>query len=181
LGEKREVALALEGIGWSLLLGERVEEASALFEESLALQRELGDLHLVNRAQSAVGQALVCLGKVEQARPVAAEIIAGSESLGDRRNEHFGWHYLADCALLEGECAKSLPVYQRSLQLARSLGDRLEISFEVQGVAMSLAGLGRHALGLRLQHAAKAEWARIGVDFHMGFWNALQARYIDAA
>src|SRR5439155_5381590 len=29
LGEKREVALALEGIGLSLLLGERVEEASA--------------------------------------------------------------------------------------------------------------------------------------------------------
>lgn len=72
------------------------------------------------------------------------------------------WRHLGEPAELgvaiEGKFDQSLALYRRSLLVARTLGDLLEMSFEVQGVAMSLSGLGRHAASLRLQAAARAEW-----------------------
>src|SRR4029450_6297710 len=100
------------------------------------------------------------LSEVEEARPMALEIIDFSEAHTDKRNEHFGWHFLADCALIEGKCEESLDLYKRSLLLAQELGDQIETSFEVQGVAMSLAGLGEAEQALMLASAAKAEWDR---------------------
>ena len=181
LGDVQEVALALEGIGWAQFLGGSDGAACATFEECLRLQREGGDPVLVNRAMVALAQVLVALHRVEEARPMASEIIAFSKTHDDRRNEHFGWHYLADCALIEGKCDQSLPLYRDSLVLAQAIGDRLEMSFEVQGVAMSLAGLGESDRAFRLAASAKAEWERIGVDLHMRFWDELMERYIGGA
>jgi hypothetical protein len=52
------------------------------------------------------------------------------------------------------------------------------MSFEVQGVAMSLSGLGRHDVAIRLASVAKTEWARLGVDLRIRFWDALTERYL---
>jgi hypothetical protein len=112
---------------------------------------------------------------------MAQEIIQFAEAHHDKRSEHFGWHYLADCELILGNCAESLKLYQKSLVLAQAIGDKVEISFEVQGVAMSLAGLARADLALELAGAVKAEWDRLGVDIHVRFWDALLERYIGAA
>ena len=55
------------------------------------------------------------------------------------------------------------------------------MSFEVQGVAMSLAGLGQPDEAVRLDAAAKAEWARLRVDLHLRFWDALLEQYVGGA
>jgi hypothetical protein len=107
--------------------------------------------------------------------------ISFTKTRGDRRNEHFGWHYLADCALIDGDCSTSLGLYRESLRHAQAIADRLEMSFEVQGVAMSLSGLGRHDVAVRLASAAKTEWARLGVDLRIRFWDALTGRDIGSA
>ena len=108
LGDRREVALALEGIGWAHLLASNDEAGCHIFEESLELFRSLGDPYLVNRAMVALAQALVALHRVDEARPMATQIIEFSSAHGDERNEHFGWHFLADCALVEDKCGESL-------------------------------------------------------------------------
>jgi hypothetical protein len=71
--------------------------------------------------------------------------------------------------------------YKQSLLLAKPLDDKVEISFEVQGVAMSLAGLGQTKLAVQLAGGVKAEWNRLGVDIHVRFWDALLDRYIGGA
>jgi tetratricopeptide (TPR) repeat protein len=181
VGDLREVAVALEGIGWNQFIAGEDGEALETFQECLRIQRAHADPVLENRAKVAVAQVLVALSRVEEARPMAREIIAFTKAHGDRRNEHFGWHYLADCALIEGNCSESLTLYQESLRHAQAIGDRLEMSFEVQGVAMSLAGLGHMNAALRLAASAKAEWERIGVDLHLRFWDALLDRYLGRA
>jgi len=181
LGERKEIALALEGIGWSELLAGQDLDACATFEESHALFRELGDRVLINRAMGALGQALVALHRVDEARQIAKELIAFSSAQGDKRNEHLGWHYLADCALIEGKCDESLKLYKDSLRLAHAIGDRLETSFEIQGVAMSLAGLGQSERALQLAAAVTAEWKRLGINPHMRFWDELLDRYLGKA
>ena len=112
---------------------------------------------------------------------MAREIIEFAEAHNDRRSEHFGWHYLADCELILGNCSESLKLYKKALVLAHAIGDKVEISFEVQGVAMSLAGLGEARLALQLAGAVKAEWDRLQVDIHVRFWDALSDHHIGSA
>ena len=181
IGDLPEVAITLEGIGWAQLYRAEDDTARATFEECLALQRKQGDPVLINRAMVALAQVLVALHRIAQARAMAWEIVAYSKAHDDRRSLHSGWHYLADCALIEGSCGESLKLYGESLAHAQALGDRLETSFEVQGVAMSLAGLGDFERALRLAASAKAEWESIGVDVHVRFWDELLDRYLGAA
>ena len=181
VGDVPEVAAALEGLGWAQFLAAEDEKACATFEESLRLQCAAGNPHLVNRAKVALGQTLVALGRVQEARNLAAEIIAFSREHGDRRGEHSGWHYTADCALMEGRHAESLELYRTSLALARTIGDRLEIGFEVQGVAMSLAGIGESARSLWLAGAVDVEYERIGSTLRVKFWSALLEQHFGLA
>jgi tetratricopeptide (TPR) repeat protein len=181
LGDDREVAFALEGLGWTQLHVADDEKARTTFEECYRLQQSIGDPIAINRARVGLAQALVALSEVDEARPMAQEIVRFSETQNDKRSEHFGWHFLADCALIEGNCEESLQLYKRSLDVARQLGDQVETSFEVQGVAMSLAGLGKKHQAVLLATAAKAEWDRVGVDIHIRFWDELLDRYIGAA
>ena len=181
VGAVAEVANALEGLGWTFFLSGEDEKACASFEESLRLQQETGDPHLVNRAKVALGQVLVALERIDQARAIAAEILAFSRQHGNIRTEHSAWHYTADCELIEGNYAESLRLYRTSLALAQEIGDRLEIGFEVQGVGMSLSGLGQSERALRLGGAVEAEYERIGSTMHVRFWNALLQKHFDAA
>jgi hypothetical protein len=175
------VALALEGLGWVQFRSGDDETACRTFEESLALQRESGDPHLVNRAMVGLAQVLVALERVGEVRTYASEIVKFSQSHDDIRNEHSGWHFLADCALLENDCAEAHRLYRRSLELARQIGDLIEISFEVQGVGMSLAGLGHTRRALQLAGAVHAEWRRLGTDIRLRFWDALLEGYFGRA
>ena len=83
--------------------------------------------------------------------------------------------------MIGGNCEESLQLYKRSLEVARQLGDQIETSFEVQGVAMSLAGLRQRSQAVVLAEAARAEWDRIGADIHIRFWDELLERYIESA
>ena len=199
LGDTSEVALALDGMGWMHFFRSEDEAACGAFEESLRLQQANGDRHLVIRAKVGLAQVLVALGRTDEAKPMAKEIIEFAESNNDRRSEHFGWHYLADCELILGNCKESLKLYQKSLALANAIGDKVEISFEVQGVAMSLAGIGlantvfspsplrlvspspETQVALHLAGAVRAEWDRLGADIHVRFWDELLDRYLGAA
>ena len=181
LGDRRETARALEGIGWTWLIGGDQRRALEIFEECARLHSEIGDPVLLNRANVALVQTLVAEGETRRARPMAEEIVAFSRSRGDRRNEHFGVHFLADCELIEGRCAEGLERYRESLALAHAIGDRLETLFEIQGVAMSLAGLGQDDLAVTLEGAVLAERERLATTASMPFWDDLLGKFLGGA
>jgi non-specific serine/threonine protein kinase len=181
VGDRRETTAALEGLGWAQLISGDDEQAYRTFEECLRLQRELGDPLLAHRAMIAIAQTLVVLSRVDEARPMSMEIITFARSINDKRGEHAGCHYLADCALIEGNCTESLGLYRQSLVLAQAVGDRMATCFEMDGVAMSLAGLGESERAVRLVAASREEWKRIGMDVHLRFWDRLIDRYIGPA
>jgi predicted ATPase len=68
LGDTYEIALALEGIGWTHFFSSEDEEACAAFEECLRLQRASGDRHLIIRAMVGLAQVLVALGRTTEAK-----------------------------------------------------------------------------------------------------------------
>lgn len=186
LGDTREIALALEGLGWMHFFRSEDDDGCRAFAECLRLQQANGDQHLIIRAKVGLAQELVALGRTDEAKPIAREIIEFAEVHNDKRSEHFGWHYLADCELILGNCNESLKLYKKSLALANAIGDKIEISFEVQGVAMSLAGLDRTrapsaaSTAIQLAGAVRAEWDRLGADIHVRFWDELLDRYLGA-
>jgi tetratricopeptide (TPR) repeat protein len=181
LGDQAAIAVALEVLGYAQFLGGELETARATFTELLEIQVARGDTLMINRAKSGLAQVLVALARVDEARRMAHEVVEVSRTLGDRRNEHFGVHYLADCALFEGNCTESLALYHESLLLAEVIGDRIETGFEVEGIAMSLAGLGHHATAIRLGAAMRAERARHGITIKISFWEDLIVRYLQPA
>ncbi len=178
IGDELEIAMTLEGTGWAHFMTGNDEEAYATFKEMLGLQHVKGHAHLSNRANLGVGQLAVALGYIDEARTCSREILRHVETYPNSRSEHLAYHYLADCALLAERFEESLPLYRRSLELALVLGDHLEIGFEIQGVAMSLAGRGANAEALRLAEAVEAEFVRLGVDLRVRFWNALLDRHL---
>ena len=181
IGDATEVSNSLAMLGWSQFLASEDESAYLTFDELLRVRIGLGDPALVLQAKVALAQVLVALSRVDEARVMSREIIDHSRKAGDKRAEHSGFHYLADCALIEGNCQESMALYRESLVLANAIGDRIETSFEIEGIAMSLAGLGRHEDAVRLVGATRAEWARHGVNMQIRFWDALVQRYITPA
>jgi predicted ATPase len=176
-----EIGHTLATLGWSQFFSNEEEPAFATFQELYRVSTRHGDPVYVNQAKVALGQVLVALSRVDEARQMAREILEFSRKAGDKRAEHSGYHFLADCAIIEGDCRQGLELYRQSLELAEAIGDRLETCFEVEGVAMALAGLGDHEAAIRLSAAARAEYARHEVKFNIRFWSVLVARYMTPA
>ena len=180
LGDEHELASALDSLGW-LLVYDLGDDSGALqaFEQSLALRRILGDG--LGEARSLVGacQVLVALGETERAESTSRELLGRPDS--DARTEHFAFHFLADCALIRGDFTEAETRYRDSLRAALPLGDVIETSFEVQGIAMSLAGKGEAQRGLVLAAAVEALWESLGTWMSVSFWDALLEQHIGAA
>src|SRR4051812_16568947 len=141
-GLEQERAFALYELGWGQFTAGLDEDARRTMDESLRIQRAIGDELLINRAQLGLLQMLVALGEVDQVEKLAPESLEAARRLGDLRGEHFAFHFLADSALIHGDAESARVRYRDALRAAIPLGDRIEIVFEVQGIAMSLAGSG---------------------------------------
>ena len=181
LGRERDVAQTLLDLGWTSFLSGDDATARPCMEESLAISRLLEEPALINRSQLGLLQVLISLGELETVPTLGAEAIAVSRALGDHWAEHFAHHFLADCALISGDHAMAASHYARSLDAAARSGDKLETCFELQGVAMASAGLGRPERALRIAGAADAQLRSLGVTVSVAFWLALLDRYLGGA
>ena len=181
LGDSKEVALALEPLGWSLWFADDNRAALDCFEESLRIHSELGNERLINRATLNICQVLVSDWDVERAEPMAEKALAVSVEHGEPRDIHNAHHFLADCALIRGDVQEAERRYGESLRAAVAYGDRYEMTFEVEGVAMAAAGQGRDVKAVRLAGAVAAEREALNVDVRIRFWDELRSRYLEEA
>jgi non-specific serine/threonine protein kinase len=181
LGHEREAAQTIFDLGWACFFIDDLANGRRCMEEALAIGRRLDDRALVNRSQLGLLQVLVALGELESVPTLCAEARELSRNLGDPWAEHFADHFLADCALLRGDCSTAAAHYALSLDAAARSGDRIETCFELQGVAMASAGLGRPERALRIAGAAEAQLRSLGHVFMVCFWTALLERYLGRA
>ena len=182
-GEEQGIALALFDLGWAYFLDGDDSSARRCWEESLELQRQLGNPALVNRAQLGLLQILVSQGELETVPSLAGEAIELSRSLGDAWAEHFAHHFLADRALIEGDFEAAMASYALSLDAAARSGDEVETCYELQGVAMTLAGMGQAERALRIAGAADMQLRSLGIpqSESVAFWKDLLERFIGMA
>ena len=181
LGDSKEVALALEPLGWSLWYADDNPAALDCFEESLQIHRELGNERLINRATLNICQVLVSDWEVGRAEPMAQNALAAAVEHEEPEDIHNAHHFLADCALIRGDVREAERRYGESLRAAVEYGDRFEMTFEVEGVGMAVAGQGRDAKAMRLAGSVAAERDALNVEVRIRFWDELVSRYIGEA
>ncbi len=180
LGDRDELASALDALGW-LLVYDAGDDTGSLeaFERSLELRRGLSDGPGQTRSLVGICQVLVALADVERAESLSRDLLAAAD--GDPRTEHFAFHFLADCALIRGDMEEAGRRYRESLRAALELGDVIETSIEVQGVAMAASGAGDPHCALRLAGSVEALWESLGLTLSVAFWDALLERHIGGA
>ncbi len=180
--QDREVSASLLELGWGCFNSGDDAGARQCMEESLRIAQAVGERALIDRARIGLLQVLVALGELDIVEPMAREALADAKRQRDLRSEHFAHHFLADCPLIRGDAATAAPRYRRALELAVALGDRSETAVEIQGVAMSAAGMSSPMRALTLGGAAAAEFDRLGIDLSgIRFWTALLDRYFGNA
>jgi tetratricopeptide (TPR) repeat protein len=109
-----------------------------MFEEVLALWRELGDQKAVARSLSNLASVVKLQGDFSRARSLYAECLSIFRELGDRTGVGWSLNSQGDVARDQGDFAAAQTLYEKSLAIFQELNDRW-------GIAGSLADLGNIA------------------------------------
>lgn len=131
-------AAALDGAGVLAFRQGEYAEARALFEESLAIRRQLGDQRGTARSLGRLGRLAYDQGDGLAACCLLEEGLEINRQLGDRAGLPAALADLAHVAYYQGKLDAAHALYDESLAVARELGDRAHI-------AKALVGLGRNA------------------------------------
>jgi len=143
----RARAKALHGAGWLAHHQRDLREARILFDESLAIARELEDHWTVAWALHGLGRVAYFENDPTSTRSLARESLSIAEELGDAWLIAYALHLLGIAAYIEGDYATSRGYYERSLAIRRELGYQEGIS-----VLLSLLGI----VAVREQEFARA-------------------------
>jgi tetratricopeptide (TPR) repeat protein len=111
-----------------------IDAARALFEESLALRRELGDTRGIATVLNNLGVVAMEQGDTDAARALYEESLTLRRELGDREGTATSLANLAKIALERGDDVAARALYAQSLSLHRDLSNW-------DGVVMCLEGL----------------------------------------
>jgi predicted ATPase len=122
-----EPAVRAEALLWAASCRSLQDDATGIeemFEESLALFREIGNLGRVGDALDRLAGAQAAAGKLEAARAAANESLALFEQLGEREGVMYILDKVAAIASQEGDRVGAREAVERALALAREFEDR---------------------------------------------------------
>lgn len=125
-------------------------QATELFEEGLALRRELGDDRLV-------ANSLLLLGRVEQSEERFEEALELARELGDT------WSTSVALVAL-GRTRRDADLLTEAVQIARDRGDKRLAAEALQALAAAELDAGNAARAARLRGAAQALLEEVGAE-----------------
>ncbi len=137
-GQAAARAKALHGAGVLAWQQGYYGAARALHEQSLAIQRELGDRQAIAGSLNNLGLVAWQQGDYAAARALYEQSLAIRRELGDRQDIAGSLNNFGLVAYRQGDYLAAIALYEESLTLQRELGDR-------QGIAASLNNLGNVA------------------------------------
>jgi non-specific serine/threonine protein kinase len=124
-------------------------EGKRLFQESLAIFREIKDQHRIARGLCALAWVCVEQGDYLEAEALARESAASAQALGDRRLLFSSLENLAIALHRRGEWAAAREWYEHALSVAREHGTPWEIGDALNDIGRAECDEGRHDLALK--------------------------------
>jgi tetratricopeptide (TPR) repeat protein len=120
-GYEKRKALALHDLAVIYLAQGDDERAQAYFDQSLALQRQLGDKLAVSRAIHYLGRIHAKAKRRKLAHQFLKQSLTLGQEAGDDRGVSATLHELGTLCLSEGDLAQAEDYYQRSLTISQNL------------------------------------------------------------
>jgi predicted ATPase/class 3 adenylate cyclase/Tfp pilus assembly protein PilF/DNA-binding XRE family transcriptional regulator len=128
-------AKALNGAGVLATIQDDLDQATALYEESLALQRELGDRWGIAACLNNLGNVALDRGSYERAAILHEESLALRRESGDRWAVAASLNNLGEVARHQGKFDRAARLYEESLALHREVGDTWGIAGTLSNLA----------------------------------------------
>ena len=148
MGAKGPLANALTNLGHVAFEEGDSARAADLYEESLALARELSDRRAVAAATRDLGRTLHAMGDQRAAARLLEESLALGRESGDKRATAVTLTSLANLARDQGDYGRATALLTESLGLLRALEDRPAVAECLEAVAaITCAWATRQPLG----------------------------------
>jgi len=177
LENERNIATLLKkfhvlGLLGMLALNEESDpaRATALWEESLALAREVGDVLRVGMTLSNLGYAALLQGDHERARALCEETLAFAHELGSAGMEILpeALVNLGLAALGQGEHERAAASFKEALAVSQEAGRKPTVINTLEGMASLAGALGEATRATRLWGAAEASREVTGIALPPG-------------
>jgi len=146
-GSKKARAAFTQNLGIALQDRGKLEEAEALYRQSLEIERETENRRGVAQSLHQLGMLAQERGKLEEAEDFYKQSLEIKRGVGDRAGEAATLHQLGVLAQERGSLEEAEDFYKQSLEIERGVGNR-------PGEAVSL-----HQLGIAAQDRGKLEEA----------------------
>jgi predicted ATPase/class 3 adenylate cyclase/DNA-binding CsgD family transcriptional regulator len=137
-----------------LLSGGDLEEAHALFNEGLALLRDVGDD--ASYALAFAGHIILLRGDLFTAHLQAEESISKARETGDPENLAIALALLGRVKTIQGDLAVAFACYKESLTIANQVQLKGVLASDIEGLAAVFVVQGAFAWAARLWGAAEA-------------------------
>jgi predicted ATPase/class 3 adenylate cyclase len=111
------------------------ERALRLFEEGLAVSKEIGDRDAIARMLNRLGPPLMVAGRHEEAERAATEALAISRELGRAVEAALALHVLGAVAFDRGEWQQAEELYAESYAVSREVGDTWQVAYNLVNLA----------------------------------------------
>ena len=158
------------------------KDGEETFLKGIRIAEQLGDSNFLVRANS-----WVCYAYIAQQLPdKAAPIIERNLPLALRENmkwdQLMNRHFYADCALIKEDFETALERYRNAFNSALEVGDHFQVPYEIQGMAMSFAGLDNAESALFLKGVATQYFINLDLKPHpANWWDRLLEKHLGGA
>jgi tetratricopeptide (TPR) repeat protein len=136
--------------------------ASALYEEGLALLRELGDQRGIANLLNNLGNVACDRGEYDTARTLYAESLAIRRTLRDSRGIASSLINMGSLADDQGDTATARTLYRESLEIGRELGDQWIVAASLLNLGELAESSGDLGTAQRLQEESLAIYRELG-------------------
>lgn len=137
-------ARALNAAGFLAMREGEYGVSLVLYEESLALRRELGDRHGMGAALNNTGNVHIELGEYEQAQSAYAEALRHFRAVGDQAGVATAFNNQAVATRELGKYERAEALANESLALRREQGDLRGVAETINNLAQVASAQGRH-------------------------------------
>jgi non-specific serine/threonine protein kinase len=149
-------ARALNGAGVLASIQDDFGPATALYEESLALQRELGDRQGIAACLNNLGNVAIDQGDYERAAILLEESLALRREMGDPWAIAQSLNNLGRVARGQGKHDWASRLYEESLTLYQAVGDTRAVASTLSNLAIAVARQGDYPRAVALHEQSLA-------------------------
>ena len=112
------------------------DQEEAFIQESLALYRQIGDVHRIADCLDGLGWIAVEKKEYAAARPLFEEAVVLYQEVGNPSRKAHSFGMLAYMLLMQGDYTQARLLFEENLAFSKALGDRLFISMGLYFLAM---------------------------------------------